>query len=177
MKTLKRFLIEQQIEEALKPKETSYGTNFPDFDNKKWENTTYIGFALTSTIFTIQDRYVVVDITKDNNIIFRTYPKTSSIKSSEDVYSSASWDKSKKFVSSVDAADVLQKVMYTALPKIKQMDKFFFLGEYKLASLYRRLVSSKSFVSLLDSYGFKIEKETSTLTDFKVEFTKNENLN
>lgn len=169
MNNFKEFILEQQINESIRPKQSDYGNNYPEFDNKQWSKIKYLGFDLESTILKSNDRYVIIDISTNNNIVFRTYPFTTGVISSEYLFNAARWDKSRG-QSTSNAADVFSRVFYVVLNKFKNK-KFSFSGQGKLASLYHKMVNSNIFQEELNKHGFKIESQKLNNNDFEVYFT------
>lgn len=166
------FLVEQSIQEAIRPRETNFGLNHPDFNDSGWKNTKWLSFPLKSTIFDGGDRWVTVDISEGNNLIFRTYPKTSAIQSDDDILSSARWDKQKGFNSHADLVRILQSVMFVGLSRLKHESSFQFRGQRGQAKLYKRLVDSKAFKEEIFNLGFEMEELKYEGDDFRVQFKR-----
>jgi len=157
----KEFLEEQSIQEvlneAIRPKETSFGSNFPDLSNSRWETISYMGFRLTSTAFDGDDRWVVVDITSNNNLIFRTYPKVSAIKTFNDLAESARYDDKKLFRGNANAISIIKKVLYVGLSKLKNEQSFMFSSENpSLVKLYKAIVDSQPFKDEMKALNFEL---------------------
>jgi hypothetical protein len=173
----KEFLEEQSqnsvLDEAIRPKETHFGSNFPDVDNAQWKSVTYLGFSLTSTAFDGDDRWVVVDIAPGNHIIFRTYPKTSSILTFDDLVSNARYDSRKMFRGNANAISIIKKVLYVGLTRLKHESSFTFSSEDpSLVKLYRAIINSRAFKEEMSKLNFEPVEIDDGISHIKVTFNK-----
>lgn len=173
----KQFLeeqtIQQALDEAIRPKETKFGSNFPQLIDEQWKSVTYLGNQLTSTAFDGDDRWVVVDLTSSNDLIFRTYPKFSDIESFEDLASRARFDKSRAFRGNAAAISIIKKVLYVGLIKLKHVKEFSFSTmNPSLINLYARMVDSKPFQEEMAKLNFHTTDIKHTSTNFEVTYRK-----
>lgn len=164
----KGYLWELQLQEAIRPKETSFGSNFPQLNDGKWSKINYIGFDLLSTAFDGGDRWIVVDLS-GHQLIFRSFPKLSNIEDFNDLATRASFS-AKNYRTTASMGEILSKVMFVALPKLKMMSYFEFQGEAKLGSVYERMISSKAWKDEMSKIGFVETARNTTFDKFVVRF-------
>lgn len=142
--------------EGLGPKKTSYGVNYPDLDDGKFneslsQDTTYIQ----------NDKYIYLisfEGYKDYpDVSFSTIVK-SDIDNMDDL-KSGEYVLGKKALHS-DTLYTFNYVLYVALEYVKKSNPRGFTlspASSKLDSMYNRLIKNKTFISSLKSVGYELD--------------------
>jgi len=150
------------LSEAVKPKETSYGTNYdygtPLLNDMNISDDMF-GDLVVSTGFISKGMIYIVSILKTGEIAFISEEVNNSkgSYSNDSIFSS---DNTKN--KSLHALEVFSKVLYVIIKLLKEYpkDKVFFKAgtNAKLDRIYHSIVKNKVFTESISATGFKLIK-------------------
>jgi hypothetical protein len=151
--SIEEFLIKKRLTESFDIKQTEYGTNFPDFDNKRFN-------AYGSTYFNYSSKIIEVIITssdKSNEIIFKFFTGDK-VKNKEDL------DTTSEPIYGNNALAFFNRAIYILFDYLKNnenINSVIFEGDNKkLQKVYKTMTKNRIVLSKFNNLGWSYQGES-----------------